>query len=74
MPPHMTQAAIDGLCLPSNKVVFIRVLIKNLQLQLLAGGFVDDKLTRGEMFLRQTNLRLNLHYVVQVTQFISVSV
>lgn len=49
---HVTQTAIDGLCLPSNKVVFIRVLIKNLQLHLLAGGFVDDKLTRGEMFFR----------------------
>lgn len=50
MPMHVTQTATDGLCLPSNKVVFICVLIKNLQLQLLAGGFVDDKLTEVKCF------------------------
>lgn len=50
MPTHVTQRATDGLSLPSNKVVFIRVLIKNLQLQLLAGGFVDNKLTEVKCF------------------------
>lgn len=45
-------ATATGLpALPSNKVVLIRVLVKNLQLQLLAGGFVDHKLRGMTSFL-----------------------
>lgn len=68
---HVTQTAVAALCLPSDKVVFIRVLIKNLQLQLLARGFMDDKLTEvkcfsgGKVTVSQTNsLETQLKYSI----------